>query len=77
MIGHPRDPVHPFSDSDMLVRELPNSRLIEATSILELRVSPERLTSELVRFVDDCWEPAPAAARSARRKAAEGRRASA
>ena len=24
VIGHPRDPVHPFSDSDMLVRELPN-----------------------------------------------------
>ena len=26
VIGHPRDPVHPFSDSDMLVRELPNGR---------------------------------------------------
>ena len=44
MIGHYRDPVHPFSDSDMLVRELPNARLIEASSILELRLTPERLT---------------------------------
>ena len=28
VIGHYRDPIHPFSDSDMLVRELPNARLI-------------------------------------------------
>ena len=26
VIGHYRDPIHPFSDSDMLVRELPNAR---------------------------------------------------
>ena len=55
VIGHPRDPIHPFSDSDMLVRELPDARLIEATSILELRISPERLTGEIVQFIDDCW----------------------
>ena len=40
VIGHPRDPIHPFSDSDMLVRELPHARLIEASSIVELRTSP-------------------------------------
>src|SRR3954453_22535892 len=56
VIGHPRDPVHPFSDSDMLVRELPNARLVEASSILELRISPERLTGEIVRFAAECWE---------------------
>ena len=27
VIGHPRDPVHPFSDADALARELPNGRL--------------------------------------------------
>ncbi len=59
VIGHPRDPIHPFSDSDMLVRELPTARLIEATSILELRVSPERLTGEIVQFIDDCWGGRP------------------
>ena len=32
----------------MLVRELPNARLVEAGSILELRLSPERLTGEIV-----------------------------
>jgi pimeloyl-ACP methyl ester carboxylesterase len=77
VIGHPRDPIHPFSDADALVRELPEARMVEAGSILELRVSPERLTSEIVRFVDDCWEPAPAAVRNARRKADGARRASA
>ena len=55
VIGHPRDPIHPFSDSDMLMRELPNARLLEASSILELRTSPERLTREITRFIDECW----------------------
>ena len=60
VIGHGRDPVHPFSDSDMLVRELPQARIVEASSILELRLTPERLTNEIVRFVDDCFSPPPA-----------------
>jgi len=59
VIGHTRDPIHPFSDSDMLVGELPNARLIEASSILELRVSPERLTGEIVEFIDGCWGGRP------------------
>jgi hypothetical protein len=73
VIGHPRDPVHPFSDADMLARELRNATLIDANSILELRIAPERLTNEIARFVDDCWRPA-----AARRKVRPaGRRASA
>ena len=63
VIGHPRDPVHPFSDSDMLVRELPRGRLLEANSILELRLAPERLTGEIAAFVDECWRPVGASAR--------------
>src|SRR5437773_652118 len=55
VIGHGRDPVHPFSDSDALVRELRNGRLIEANSILELRLAPARLTGEIARFLDECW----------------------
>jgi pimeloyl-ACP methyl ester carboxylesterase len=58
VIGHPRDPIHPFSDSDMLMRELPGARLVEASSILELRLTPERLTSEIVAFTDECFKPA-------------------
>jgi pimeloyl-ACP methyl ester carboxylesterase len=57
VIGHRRDPVHPFSDSGALVSELPNAELLEAESILELRVSPDRLTAEIARFVDACWAP--------------------
>ncbi len=55
VIGHRADPLHPFSDSGMLAEELPNSRLIEANSILEWRLSPERLDAELAEFLDDVW----------------------
>jgi pimeloyl-ACP methyl ester carboxylesterase len=57
VIGHDRDPIHPFEDSDMLVREVTNARLVRARSILELRLSPERLTTEIVRFVERCFRP--------------------
>jgi pimeloyl-ACP methyl ester carboxylesterase len=65
VIGHHRDPVHPFSDAGLLAAELPNARLLEASSILELRLAPERLTNEIAGFVDECWRP-----RAARRAAA-------
>ena len=55
VIGHPRDPIHPFSDADALVHEMPNATLIEASSIVELRITPERLTDQIVSFVDGCW----------------------
>jgi pimeloyl-ACP methyl ester carboxylesterase len=73
VIGHSRDPVHPFSDSEMLTREMRNSRMIEASSMLELRIKPERLTGEIGRFLDECWRE-PASASSPRRR---GRAASA
>jgi pimeloyl-ACP methyl ester carboxylesterase len=55
IVGHQRDPVHPFSDSGMLADELPQSRLVEASSILEWRVAPKRLTEELAGFLDEVW----------------------
>jgi pimeloyl-ACP methyl ester carboxylesterase len=66
VIGHHRDPLHPFSDSGMLAEELPNARLIEANSILEWRLSPERLDDELARFLEEVWEgkPTPEAPRA-------------
>ena len=63
VIGHRRDPIHPFSDSDMLAGELPNARLLRAGSILEMRVAPARLTNEIAAFVDECWRPRRAAPR--------------
>ena len=65
VIGHPRDPVHPFSDAGMLASELPNGRLINAHSILELRVRPRRLTGKIATFIDDCWDQAAAAPQAA------------
>jgi len=41
----------------MLVEELPNARLIEASTILELRLAPQRLTGEIAEFLDSCWRP--------------------
>ena len=65
VIGHPRDPVHPFSDAGMLASELPNGRLINAHSILELRVRPRRLTGKIAAFIDDCWDQAADAPQAA------------
>lgn len=55
VIGHHRDPVHPFSDAGMLSEELENSRLVEAHSIVELRMKPQRLTDEIATFLDEVW----------------------
>ena len=57
VIGHRRDPVHPFSDAGMLARELPNGRLIEATSIVEMRLRPARLYALIDAFLDEVWGP--------------------
>jgi pimeloyl-ACP methyl ester carboxylesterase len=66
VIGHPADPLHPFSDADMLVEEMPRARLVDANSILEWRLNPERLNNELASFLDEVYaeaaeEPAGAA----------------
>ena len=55
VIGHPADPLHPFSDADMLVEEMPNARLVNANSILEWRLTPKRLDTELARFLHDVY----------------------
>jgi pimeloyl-ACP methyl ester carboxylesterase len=57
VIGHRHDMIHPFSDAGMLIDELPNGRLLLASSILELRLAPERLTGEIADFIDECWRP--------------------
>lgn len=60
IVGHPSDPIHPFSDSDDLAREMPNGRLVDANSILEWRISPDRLNRELDRFLGEVWTPSAA-----------------
>ena len=74
VLGHPRDPVHPFSDAGMLAKEMPNARLLQANSLVELRMQPERLTGEIAAFLDEIWATPrrtrakrPAAKRAAKR----------
>jgi pimeloyl-ACP methyl ester carboxylesterase len=74
VIGHYRDPIHPFSDSDMLVRELRNARLVQASSVLELRLTPERLTGEIVQFMERVFKPKSRAGSGRRRTATPSRR---
>jgi len=64
VIGHQHDIIHPFSDAGMLAEELPHGRLVKASSLLELRLAPRRLTDEIAVFLDRCWRP-----RTARRRA--------
>jgi pimeloyl-ACP methyl ester carboxylesterase len=64
VIGHQHDLVHPFSDAGELAAELPQARLLQAGSLLELRITPARLTREIAAFIDECWKP-----RRARRRA--------
>ncbi len=70
VIGHRRDPVHPFSDAGMLAEELPDARLIEANSLVELRLKPQRLTDEIAGFLDEVWSTR----RTRRRSTASSRR---
>ena len=70
VLGHHRDPVHPFSDAGMLAKELPNGRLLEADSLVELRLQPERLTDEIAAFLDEVWGKPRAVAKRAAAKPA-------
>ena len=69
VLGHPREPIHPFSDAKMLAEELPNGSLVEANSLFELRFRPERLTAIIADFLDECWMPMRAGERPRRRRA--------
>lgn len=75
ILGHQRDPVHPFSDAGMLAKEMPNARLLEADSLVELRMQPDRLTNEIASFLDGLWRPSPS--KRARRTSASPRAAAA
>jgi pimeloyl-ACP methyl ester carboxylesterase len=67
VVGHPNDPLHPFTDAGMVADELPNSEQIDADSILEWRIRPDRLTGELADFLDRVWEAAEKTERAERK----------
>ena len=56
VLGHRSDLIHPFSDAEALVRQLPDARLVAAGSIVELRLRPRRLLDEIDRFCADVWD---------------------
>lgn len=55
VIGHGLDPLHPQTDAKRLARQMPSATLVMARSMAELRFRPERLTDEIIRFVDSVW----------------------
>jgi hypothetical protein len=63
MIGHRPDPIHPAADAEMLAEELPDSTFVEARSILEWRLRPQRLNAIAADFVARCFEGEAAARR--------------
>lgn len=55
VIGHRSDRVHPFHDAEQLARRLPQGQLLQANSLLELRVHPERLTTEIDHLLNTAY----------------------
>lgn len=55
VVGHQVDRLHPFHDAEQLAKRLPQGRLLQAGSVLELRMRPDRLTREIAEFLDQVW----------------------
>jgi pimeloyl-ACP methyl ester carboxylesterase len=55
VLGHRADLIHPFSDAEALARQIPGARLVQARSIVELRLRPRRLLDEIDRFLIEAW----------------------
>jgi pimeloyl-ACP methyl ester carboxylesterase len=64
VVGHPADPIHPAADAAMLADEMPNATFVQAKSILEWRVKPDRLNREAATFALGCWRDGRTARRS-------------
>ncbi|MFC4003464.1 alpha/beta fold hydrolase [Prauserella oleivorans] len=56
VIGHQRDPIHPFGDADTLAADLPEAEFLHARSPVELRLDPARLTDAITAFVRRRYE---------------------
>lgn len=58
VIGHAKDPIHPFGDADALAADLPDARFVKASSPVELRFRPERLTETIITFLRERFDAA-------------------
>ncbi len=52
VLAHRNDLIHPFDDAAHLVEQLPQGVLLRARSPVELRLRPQRLTQEIVTFLE-------------------------
>ena len=64
IVGHPADPIHPAADAAMLAEEMPDATFVQARSVFEWRVRPDRLNQAATEFALGCWQ---AKARRSRR----------
>lgn len=62
VIGHSRDPIHPFGDADTLASDMPNATFLRAVSPVELRFRPERLTQAIAGYLHERFDTAAAQA---------------
>lgn len=51
LLAHANDLIHPFDDAETLAARMHDARLVKASSPVELRLFPNRLTTEIVDFV--------------------------
>ncbi|MFC4783586.1 alpha/beta fold hydrolase [Nocardioides sp. MAHUQ-72] len=56
VVGHPIDPLHPAADAAMLAEEMPRATFVRARSILEWRMTPDRLNRAAIGFALGCWK---------------------
>ncbi len=56
VLGHHADFIHPFSDAEAVTRQIPGARLVQAGSIVSLRLGHPRLLDEIDRFLTDVWD---------------------
>jgi pimeloyl-ACP methyl ester carboxylesterase len=56
VLGHRADLIHPFSDAEAVTRQIPDARLVQAGSIVSLRLGHPRLLEEIDRFLTGVWD---------------------
>ncbi len=66
VLAHGNDLIHPFEDANNLIHQVVRGTLVRATSPLELRLFPHRLTESIARFLDESWSRPVAKPRLAR-----------
>ncbi len=59
IVAHRHDLIHPFDDAVRLAEVMPHATLEQASSPLELRLRPHRLSDRIAEFVDEVYRHDP------------------